>query len=233
MNCLFLKRCFSIRFISSTLFGVLVTTLIVSSAWAQDGDEEPVVGITPSLQYIEVEHDGKPFRIERIQDTENMIDFDYALTSRPCPPFCIQPMKLAPGVETIGELELLDYLQRMHEGDASILLVDSREPNWTLRGMIPGAVNIPWTRMDPERGSYEDIAEVMDVDFGVEREHGLWHFESASTLIMYCNGPWCGQSPANIKTLLSYGYPAHKIKWYRGGMQSWQGLGFPVVEPEE
>ena len=28
-----------------------------------------------------------------------------------------------------------------------------------------------------------------------------------------------------IKQLLKIGYPAEKIKWYRGGMQSWLGLG--------
>jgi hypothetical protein len=42
---------------------------------------------------------------------------------------------------------------------------------------------------------------------------------------------WCGQSPSNIKTLLKFGYPAHKIKWYRGGMQSWSNLGLNTVKP--
>jgi hypothetical protein len=27
-----------------------------------------------------------------------------------------------------------------------------------------------------------------------------------------------------IRVLLELGYPAEKIKWYRGGMQSWLGL---------
>jgi ribosome-associated protein len=48
--------------------------------------------------------------------------------------------------------------------------------------------------------------------------------------VLYCNGIWCGQSPTNIRQLLSLGYPAHKLKWYRGGMQSWKALGLTTVE---
>jgi hypothetical protein len=43
---------------------------------------------------------------------------------------------------------------------------------------------------------------------------------------------WCGQSPRNIKTLLKFGYPASKIKWYRGGMQNWETLGLSTVKPK-
>ena len=48
---------------------------------------------------------------------------------------------------------------------------------------------------------------------------------------MFCNGMWCGQSPANIRTLLRFGYPADKLKWYRGGMQDWEILGLTTVTP--
>jgi hypothetical protein len=41
---------------------------------------------------------------------------------------------------------------------------------------------------------------------------------------------WCGQSPTNIRQLLSMGYPADKLKWYRGGMQDWQILGLTVMQ---
>jgi hypothetical protein len=49
--------------------------------------------------------------------------------------------------------------------------------------------------------------------------------------VMFCNGMWCGQSPNNIRNLLGFGYPAHKIKWYRGGMQTWEILGLTTVKP--
>ncbi|MBD3816836.1 MAG: rhodanese-like domain-containing protein, partial [Halothiobacillus sp.] len=48
-----------------------------------------------------------------------------------------------------------------------------------------------------------------------------------------CNGPWCGQSPTNIKELVSMGYPADKIYWYRGGMQSWSNLGLTTIQPPQ
>jgi rhodanese-related sulfurtransferase len=32
-----------------------------------------------------------------------------------------------------------------------------------------------------------------------------------------------------IKALLEVGYPAEKIKYYRGGMQAWTSLGLSVV----
>ena len=60
---------------------------------------------------------------------------------------------------------------------------------------------------------------------------GFFDFSQAKTLVLFCNGPWCGQSPNNIKGLLKIGYPASKIKWYRGGMQEWESLGLTTVKP--
>ena len=54
---------------------------------------------------------------------------------------------------------------------------------------------------------------------------------AAKTLILFCNGAWCGQSPTNLRALMDLGYPAHKLKWYRGGMQAWEQLGFTTVNP--
>jgi hypothetical protein len=34
-----------------------------------------------------------------------------------------------------------------------------------------------------------------------------------------------------MATLLKFGYPAEKIKWFRGGMQTWEVLGFNTVKP--
>ena len=47
---------------------------------------------------------------------------------------------------------------------------------------------------------------------------------------LHCNGLRCGQLPTNIRQLLALGYPAHELKWYRGGMQSWKTLGLTTVE---
>ncbi|MCX8017271.1 MAG: rhodanese-like domain-containing protein [Rhodocyclaceae bacterium] len=194
-------------------------------AWA----DRPV-GLTAERPYLDVLHEGRLVRIERAADNFNQIEPDYALTSRPCPPYCIQPMHLAPGVETIGELELLEYLARITRRDDSVLVIDSREADWLVRsGIIPGAVHLQWERLHPQHASAEAIAEILELQFGASRTGLLWNFENAKTLVFYCNGPWCGQSPTNIRQLLALGYPAHKLKWYRGGMQDWKSLGLTTV----
>jgi rhodanese-related sulfurtransferase len=186
------------------------------------------VGITLESMSVEVIHNGKPVKINRAQDNKNTVKSDYAITSRPCPPFCIRPIKLAPGVETIGELEMLDYLVAAGT-DSSILIIDSRTPDWVAKGTIPGSVNIPWTLLNPETSDPITIGEIMQDKFGALQNDDLWDFASAKTLVMFCNGMWCGQSPRNIHTLLRYGFPADKIKWYRGGMQDWEILGLTTV----
>lgn len=192
---------------------------------------DKTVNITHDLKAVEVLHQGKKVTIERNPDTENMLDPDYSLTSRPCPPFCVQPMTLAPGVETIGELEMLSYLKKLGK-DGGVLVIDSRDGDWPLRsGIIPGAIVLPWQELHPAHTDLEKIAETLVFRFGAVRQGGLWNFESAKTLVLYCNGPWCGQSPTNIKQLLALGYPAHKLKWYRGGMQDWKMLGLSTVAP--
>jgi rhodanese-related sulfurtransferase len=198
--------------------------LLAAAAFA----DQPV-GITATLGHVDVKHEGKTFRIEREQDNLNQIEPDFALTSRPCPPYCVQPMQLAPGVETIGELEMLDYLRRAAAG-APLVVIDSREEHWLVRtGIIPGAVHLTWTELHPAHTDSARIADTLQFVFGVARTGILWNFENARTAVFYCNGVWCGQSPTNIKQLLALGYPAHKLKWYRGGMQSWRSLGLSTA----
>ena len=206
--------------IGSLFFALVFSSLAVA---------EPV-GITPEMSSVEVLHKGKPVRIERNQDNDNTIVADYALTSRPCPPFCIRPIELVPGVETIGELEMLDYLVAAGKPGSKILVIDSRTPDWVAKGTIPGSVNIPWTILKEDTSDPITIAGVLEERFGAIDEEGLWNFSGVKTLVLFCNGMWCGQSPRNIKTLLKYGYPANKIKWYRGGMQNWQALGLTTVK---
>ena len=117
--------------------------------------EKLAVGITPDLQKLDFKHDGKSYTIMRNQDQKNTINENFAKTSRKCPPFCIQPIVLAPGVETLGEVEMIHYVKKMSEGE-NILVVDSRTPDWVERGTIPGAKNIPWTKLNPAKGTATD-----------------------------------------------------------------------------
>ncbi len=211
--------------------------------------ENKPVGITPDLMSVTVMHNGQPVEVMRNQDNKNTVIPAFSRTSRPCPPFCIQPMVLAEGVETLGEVEVLDYAAKMSAGDDSIILVDSRTPDWVAKGTIPGAVNIPWTLLTPSKGATTEVitntmteqfnvkvhgeADFIEIDDAIanNRVSEVFNYDDAKTLVMFCNGMWCGQSPASIKTLLAYGYPAQKIKWYRDGMQSWEILGFTTAKP--
>ena len=208
----------------------LLTAGLALSANVSAADKDKPVGITPKMMDAQVVHNGKKVKISRNQNNKNTVNAAFAKTSRPCPPFCIQPSTLAPGVETIAETEVIGYLQKMADGDNTILVVDSRTPDWVKKGTIPGARNIPWTKLNPAKGADPiSIMEIMEKEFGVTESEGLLNFSNAKTLVMFCNGMWCGQSPNNIQNLLKFGYPAHKIKWYRGGMQDWEILGLSTV----
>lgn len=182
---------------------------------------------TPTVEAL---HLGKPVTIQREQNPSATIRAEYAVTARKCPPYCIQPMQLAEGVETLGELEVLDCLKRIRQGEGKLMVVDSRTPDWYLKGTIPGAVNIPYAQ--DNAGQATDLPGVkrslLDL-FGVKESAGIYDFSAAYTLAIFCNGPWCGQTPNYIRTLLALGYPARKLKWYRGGMQDWCSLGLTVI----
>lgn len=188
------------------------------------------VGITAALDRVEVLHKGEPVFIQRDQDTFNTVTPDFSMTSRPCPPYCIQPISLGPGIETLGELEFLDYLQRAGTDD-QILVIDSRTADEYARGTIPGAVNVPWDRLHFTSGAEPEHVHGYLEDFGVTFDGDFHDFSRAKTLVLFCNGPWCGQSPTNIRTLTNLGYPADRLKWYRGGMQLWHLLGLTVIKP--
>jgi rhodanese-related sulfurtransferase len=150
----------------------------------------------------------------------------------------VQPITVAKNVGTIGELEVLEYLKRASRGDRTVMVVDSRTPEWVQQGTIPGSVSVPWNKISlDQQGEFaaesetEILNDILTQNFGVQTIKGKHDFRNAKTLVMFCNGTWCPQSATNIKTLLKLGYPAYKLKWYRGGMQSWVSLGLTTVKP--
>ncbi len=205
-------------------------TLVVSTAVAAALSVSPVfaekvtgkaVGITKGVMEVA--------GISRNQDNKATIDPAFAKTSRPCPPFCIQPTApFAPAaVETISELDMIDAARDIAAGDTSKLIVDARTPGWVKKGTIPGAVNVPFTKLNSKALAKDPMAvvEIMTEKFGVVDMDGVLNYDNAKTLYQFCNGSWCGQSPASIKALLTMGYPENKIKYYRGGMNAWKSLG--------
>ena len=167
--------------------------------------------------------------ISRNQDNAATIDPAFAKTSRPCPPFCIQPTApFAPSaVDTVTELDVIHAARDSAGGDASVLVVDARTPGWVKKGTIPHSVNVPFTKLNSKALAKDPMAvvDILTGTFGVVDMDGVLNYDGAKTLYLFCNGSWCGQSPASINALLTMGYPENKIKYYRGGMNAWKSLG--------
>lgn len=207
------------------------------------------VNITEKIEYIAVQHNGQTVRIQRNQDQNHHLTGGFAKTSRKCPPFCIQPMVAAAGVETYGELEVIQFIEdyvKTHKG----MLVDARIPSWYKKGTIPLSTNIPFTvfsldrddkrliaamkkigaerRTEKLEGYWTDLKDITGIE---KKPDPYWDFSHAKDLLLWCNGMWCGQSPRAIQGLVKLGYPVEKLKYYRAGMQGWKILGLSIVIP--
>ncbi len=231
-------------------FTKLLRKIATGSSELNVADSSKPINITAKLSSITVKHQGKPIVIERNQDTHAKINDLFAKTSRPCPPFCVQPMIIAPGVDTIGELEMLDYLQQAANQtatDESILIIDSRIKEWVDKGTIPSAKHIPWTSLVISNdNTLNDVISILRQSFGVKIAEGTnagemseafergnisekLDFTEAKTIVMFCNGSWCGQTPEAVQALLDLSYPAEKLKYFRDGMQGWLSLGLTTI----
>ena len=172
------------------------------------------VGLTPDMLSATVPTPSGMVEIMRNQDNAARLEGYWTLTSRPCPNFCIQPMVPAPGVTPIGELEVIAALQ-----DPDTVVADGRIRAEFEAGTIPGAVSVPYTEAADRLG---ELGCAPDFDgFICEGE--------LKKVVLFCNGPWCGQSPTAARRMIEAGFPAENISYYRGGMQNWQGLGLTVV----
>ena len=133
-----------------------------------------------------------------IPDTKGLVTVDVTWGE-------IQPIQAAEGVQTIGECEIIEHLEK------GLPVVDVRAPG-TRHGVgIPGTSAIPLS----------DIVDRMD------------ELDRSKPTVFFCNGPQCPQSQKAINMLLEAGYPAEKIWYYRGGMHDWITLGLPVTKNGE
>jgi rhodanese-related sulfurtransferase len=113
----------------------------------------------------------------------------------------VQPIEIAPGVRTVGELELVEHLE------SGLAVIDTRRSHFYGEATIPGAINIPHPDIDDRRGELDGTA----------------------VTVLFCNGPQCKATPTAIRALLEHGHPAESLLYYRGGMHDWMTLGYPTV----
>ena len=113
----------------------------------------------------------------------------------------IAPMQLAPGVRTVGELEVISHIRA--GGD----IVDTRMPEFHHGGTIPGARWIP----------HEEVVDEID------------SLDPDRPTVFFCNGPQCSATPQAVRDLLDAGHPPELILDYRGGLHDWITLGLPIA----
>jgi rhodanese-related sulfurtransferase len=113
----------------------------------------------------------------------------------------VQPLVLADGVRTLGELEVIEHIT------AGGPLIDCRLPHYLRGGTLPGAMNIPHTEIIERR------AEI----------------DPSTATVIFCNGPQCIATADAVHRLLDAGWPAEALLYYRGGIHDWVTLGFPLV----
>lgn len=184
------------------------------------------VWITPQMPSRHISLPGSNLIISRAQDPQNTVPPEFARTSRKCPPFCITAMTAAPGVVTIGELEVMDFLDRS-VSSARGLLIDARLPSFYLGGTLPGAKNVPFTALE---SSDVNRAALLTSFGGLSTAEG-WSFANAKSLVLFSGGPWDGQATRAVQSLIALGYPTEKLLYYRGGMQMWHLLGLTPTYP--
>ena len=188
------------RFIMALIGGM------VSVSYA--GQTSIPVKIQENTSYFYVDQHGQKIKVERIQDTANRLTDDFTKTSRTCPPYCVQPIQAASGVETIGELELIDALK-----SSKVLLVDARPKSWYVLESLPGAVNVPL------RVTTIPKTQAKLLKFLADKQQ----------VIVYGNGPWSPEAAQFIRNMIRIGFPADKLRYYRDGLQGWKLLGMTTV----
>ena len=144
----------------------------------------------------------------------------------------IYPLHIKPGIETFAELEVLRFIDEMKEHE-DYLLVDTRGLDWFESETIPGAVNIWFAVLKDPKGFDEEFKEILQQTKVKVKKDGSYDFSKAKTLLLFCNGPWCGQSPVAILAFIKMGYPKEKLKWYRSGLHGWKSLSLTTTRKKK
>ena len=126
----------------------------------------------------------------------------------------IRPMIPMEGVTPVGELEVISALQ-----SADYIVVDTRTPVTQFGGTIPGSISVP----------HNEMIGQLDL-LGCTGSVAMWNCIEAYNVVLYCNGPICGQSPSAMAAMVEAGFPSDKIFYYRGGMLAWTSLGLTTRE---
>lgn len=157
----------------------------------------------------------------------------------------LQPINLGKGITTVGELEVLMHIQNTQKTPNAYVLIDARTEQWFEQMTIPTSENLPFNEInyleDAEEDDFEN-SEEYDVYteqlqrlltlLNIKMTKNALDFSKCKSVVLYCNGSWCSQSPNAIFKLINMGYPKEKLLWYRGGLQDWLIYDFTVEIPK-
>ncbi len=104
------------------------------------------------------------------------------------------------------ETDPADVFEQLRDGDASIIVIDTRKPDSYEKAHIPGAINVPWRTMNAESTQ-------------------SWSREK--TYVTYCDGTGCNASTKAALKLSELGF---RVKELIGGIEWWTRVdGYPVI----
>ena len=113
-----------------------------------------------------------------------------------------------------------EELERILAEHSAVVLDARPHMEWTV-SHIPGALNVAPKPGMPMSQYTSDVAEVGRLVGG----------DKMRSLVLYCNGPFCGKSKRVAEDLLEAGYT--NVRRYQLGAPVWRALGgVMVIEPE-
>ncbi len=133
-----------------------------------------------------------------------------------CPPSCLLPITAAEGVQTLGAREVIGVLRDKVATGQGILL-DIRLPEAFAAAHLPGAVNVPGMTLAADNPAQAAILQALGA------KAPLW--------VVYGDGPQDRDAMQVVQDLVAAGVPAETLRYFRGGLQEWLGLGLTVTGP--
>ncbi|HIP51984.1 MAG TPA: rhodanese-like domain-containing protein [Campylobacterales bacterium] len=173
-------------------------------------------GITEQLMSVKVMHETKEILIER----------EVLNNKKICPPFCIEPMSIE-NVLTVGELEVLSFIDKLKEKKAR-LLIDVRESTSYSQGSIPGSINLPFSMLNIKSKYHEEVLTLLGAKAIKKNSTLRWSFKEVQSLLIFGSSATSNEASNTIKELLKLGYPSSKLFYYRSGITSWKALGLSI-----
>lgn len=231
-------------------------TLHTSVSLADSANTSNLAMLQADMPYLFVVHKGRSIKIVRDISQSFQLPSHIRNTlkgdAETCPPFCLQPLKLDDlPVATVSEVEIIDFMTNYLRDNTGVL-IDIRNAKHHAQRTIPGSVN--YFVQTIQKGVGDSEFDAMFSTLGVKpRGEVSWFtnqmenlgiadnnevtdtldFTNAKELVIWGEAQTDANARYAIRSLLNAGYPAHKIRWYHGGIASWTFWGLTTYsEPK-